>query len=223
MVAIPHALTEAGLYGYCHSQVVDLSPMMLVAQFWVTEEGGAYLCIARALVLEGSVLVYNPAMNEAEWVPVHSQANDLTWAEKRSAMALVNYVLSIQAEVAQITRLGAHQIVSCPDDSSMSEEEEAQHPDPLTTDMDPEWEDESEAGQTDAEEEVEPNRRWHPWDWEAIMEGSEGLADDDPQSDSNATVMGADGLQGPALSLLVEATKPHLTSQGMRLRVCWGC
>ena len=79
-VAIPWALTEAELYGYCHGQVVDLSPMMLVAQFWVTEEGGAYLCIARALVFEGSVLVYNPAMNEVEWVPMHSLANDLTWA-----------------------------------------------------------------------------------------------------------------------------------------------
>ena len=64
-VTIPEALTEAELYGYCFGQVVDLSPMMLVAQFWVTEEGGAYLYIARALVFEGSVLAYNPTMNEA--------------------------------------------------------------------------------------------------------------------------------------------------------------
>ena len=40
------------------------------------------------------------------------------------------------------------------------------------------------------------------------MEGSEGLAYDDPQSDSNATVMGADGLPGPALSLHDEAANP---------------
>ena len=40
-VAILWALTEAELYGYCHGQAVDLGPMMLVAQFWVTEEGGA--------------------------------------------------------------------------------------------------------------------------------------------------------------------------------------
>ena len=40
------------------------------------------------------------------------------------------------------------------------------------------------------------------------MEGSEGLAYDDPQSDSDATVMGVDGLQGPALSLWDEATNP---------------
>ena len=90
MAAVPQALTEAELYGYCHGQVVDLGPMMLAAQFWVMEEGGAYLCIARALVFEGSVLAYNPTMNEAEWVPVCSLTNDLTWAEERSAVALVN-------------------------------------------------------------------------------------------------------------------------------------
>ena len=63
-VAIPHAPTEAELYGYCWGQVVDLGPVMPVAQFWVTEEGGAYLCTARALMFEGSILLYNPAMNE---------------------------------------------------------------------------------------------------------------------------------------------------------------
>ena len=40
VVAIPWVLTEAELYGYCCGQAVDLSPMMLVAQFWVTDEGG---------------------------------------------------------------------------------------------------------------------------------------------------------------------------------------
>ena len=85
MAAILWALTEAELYGYCCSQVVDLGPMMLAAQFWVTDKGGAYLCIARALVFEGSVLAYNPAKNEAEWVPVHGLTSDLTWVEERSA------------------------------------------------------------------------------------------------------------------------------------------
>ena len=66
-VAIPWALTEAELYGYCHGQTVDLGPMMLVAQFWVMDEEGAYLCIARVLVFEGSVLAYNQAKNEAGW------------------------------------------------------------------------------------------------------------------------------------------------------------
>ena len=62
--AIPWALTEAELYGYCHSQAVDLGPMMPVAPFRVTDKGGTYLCIARALVFEGSALAYNPAKNK---------------------------------------------------------------------------------------------------------------------------------------------------------------
>ena len=104
-------------------------------------------------------------MNKAEWVPVHSLANDLTWAEERSAVALVNYVPCIPAEVTWITRLGACRIVSCPNDSSTSEEEEAQHPKPQTMDTEPKWEEESEdgAGQTDPEEEAEPNRWQHQW------------------------------------------------------------
>ena len=79
---------------------------MPVVQFQVTEEGGAYLCIARVLVFKESVLAYNPTMNEAEWVSVHGLANDLTWAEERSAAALVNYVLHIPAEAARSQGLG---------------------------------------------------------------------------------------------------------------------
>ena len=166
---------------------------MSAAQFQVTDEGGAYLCIVRALVFKGSVLAYNPAMNEAEWVPVHGLTNDLTWAEERSAMALANYVPRIPVEVARTTRPGACRIVSCPDDSSTSEEEEAQHPEPQTMDSEAEWEEESEDGtrQTDPEEEAEPNRRQSLQDWEAVMEGSEGLAYDNLQLDSDATVTGA--------------------------------
>ena len=125
MMAVPQALTEAELYGYCCGEAVDLDPVMPAAQFWVTDEGGAYLCIVRALVFEGSVLAYNPAMNEAEWVPMCGLTNDLTWAKERSAVAMANYVPRIPAEAAQITRLGACQIVSCPDDASTSKEEEA--------------------------------------------------------------------------------------------------
>ena len=151
-VAILCALTEAELYSYCQGQVVDLSPVMPVAQFWVMEEGGAYLCIVRALLFEGSILAYNPTLNEAEWVPVHGLANDLSWAEERSTVALANYVPHTPAEVAWIARLGAGKIVSCPgDDSSTStEEEEAWHSDTQSTnpptDTDPEVGDDSKDG-----------------------------------------------------------------------------
>ena len=134
-VAVPQALTEAELCGYCHGHAVDLGPVMPVAQFRVMDEAGTYLCIARALVFEGSILAYNPAKDKAEWVPVRGLTNDLTWAEERSTVALENYVPCIPDEAAQITRLGAHQLVSWPDDSSMLEEEEdMQDLEPPTTD-----------------------------------------------------------------------------------------
>ena len=167
VAAIPHALTEAELNGYCWSQAVDLGPMMLMAQFQVTEEGGAYLCTVRALVFEGSILAYNPTMNEAEWVPVCGLANDLSWAKERSTVALANYVPHVPAEAAWITRFGANRIVSCPgDDSSTSaEEEEAWHSDTQSTnpptDTDSEPGDESEdrvGGQTVPEDAAEGNR-----------------------------------------------------------------
>ena len=152
MVVIPHTLTEAESYGYCQGQVVDLGPMMPVAQFRVMEEGGAYLCTVTALVFEGSILMYNPALNEAEWVPACGLANDLSWAEERSAVALANYVPCAPVKAAQIARLGAGRVVSCPgDDSSTSaEEEEAWHSDSQSTnpptDMDQEAGDESKDG-----------------------------------------------------------------------------
>ena len=103
---IPRVPTEAESYGYCQGQAVDLSPVMPAAQFHVTEERGTYLCTMRALVFEGSILAYNPMLNEAEWVLACGLANDLSWAEERSAVALANYVPHASAEVARIARLG---------------------------------------------------------------------------------------------------------------------
>ena len=91
-VAIMRVPTEAESYGYCQGQVVDISPVMPAAQIHVTEERGTYLCTTRALVFKGSILMYNPTLNEAKWVPVHRLANNLSWAKERSAVALANYV-----------------------------------------------------------------------------------------------------------------------------------
>ena len=99
--------TKAKSYGYCQGQVVDLSPMMLAMQFCVAEERGTYLCTVRALVFEGSILAYNPTLNEAKWVPTCGLANDLSWAEERSLVALANYIPCTQEEAKRIARLGA--------------------------------------------------------------------------------------------------------------------
>ena len=82
--------------------------------------------------------------------PACGLANDLSWAEERSAVALANYVPHAPVEEAWITRLGAGRIVSCPgnDSSTSAEKEEVQHSDtPSTnppTDTGPEVGDESE-------------------------------------------------------------------------------
>ena len=150
MVAIPGTLTEAKSYGYCKGQVVDLGTMMPAVQFQVTEEGGTYLCTMRALLFKGSILTYNPALNEAEWVPACCLANDFSWAEERSAMALTNYVPHASAEAAWITRPGAGRVISCPgnDSSTSVEGEESQHLDAPSMDTGHEGEvwDESKGG-----------------------------------------------------------------------------
>ena len=93
----------------CHcGQAVDLRPVMPAVQLRVMDEVGTYLCVARALVFEGSILAYNPHRDEAEWVPTHGLANDLTWTEERSAVALANYVPHVSQEAARIARMGAH-------------------------------------------------------------------------------------------------------------------
>ena len=89
---MPPAAMEVEQYGYHCGQAIDLDPVMPAMQFRVTDEEGTYLCMAWALVFEGSVLVYNPARDEVEWVPTCSITNDLSWVEERSAMALVNFV-----------------------------------------------------------------------------------------------------------------------------------
>ena len=78
-------------------------------------------------------------------------------------MALANYVPCVSEEVTRIARLGAHQLVSWPADSSTSEEEEEeeeQDPELPIMDAKPEWgeENEEETRQTDQEYQQEPNR-----------------------------------------------------------------
>ena len=103
-------------------------------------------------MFEGSILAYNPALNEAEWIPVRGLANDLSWGEERSMVALANYILHVQKERKRIARLGVSRVVSSPDNdtstTSMEKEEESQFSDApsmsLQTDMDHEADEESE-------------------------------------------------------------------------------
>ena len=125
-VAMPWATTEVEQYGYHHGNAVDLGLVMPAMEFRVTDEEGTYLCAAQALVFEGSILAYNPARDEVEWVPACGVTNDLSWVEERSTVALVNYVPHIPQEADRIAELGAHSLVGWPNDSSLEEEDEEQ-------------------------------------------------------------------------------------------------
>ena len=204
-VAMPQATTEVEQYGYHHDQAIDLGPVMPMTQFRVTDEAGTYLCVVWALVFEGSVLAYNPTRDEAEWVPTCGIANNLSWAEEKSAMALVNYVPHISQEVACIAGLEAHCLVSWPDNSSLQEEEEEneQEEDEEEEDEHKEAEEQGEVGpklpsgsaalkQGKTKQEAKP-RRQQSWEWGLIMDEEdeeEHLAFDDPQSDSDTTAGG---------------------------------
>ena len=104
-----------------------------------------------------------------------SLANDLSWAEEWSAVALVNYVPCTQVEASQITRLKAGRIVSCPskDSSTSTEEKEVWHSDTQSTnpptDTNPEVGDESKdgaGGQTNPGYVAERDQWQHPQNWE---------------------------------------------------------
>ena len=143
---------------------------MPVVQLRVTDEGGTYLCVAWALVFEGSVLAYNPTRDDVEWVPACGLGNDLTWAEERSTMALTNYELHISQEVAWIAILGACHLVSWPANSSTSEEEEEEQEEEKEQEQEEEQEEanpeppitdaELKQGEEDQEGKQEPSR-WH--------------------------------------------------------------
>ena len=149
-VAMPRAATEVEQYSYHQGHAVDLSPVMLVSQFKVTDEVGTYLCTAWALIFEGSVLAYNPTRDEVKWVPTHGVVNDLSWVEEKSAVVLVNYVPRISQEAAHIAGLGTRCLVSWPNDSSTEEEDDG----PM--EEEDEWEEEENPADAEEEGEVSP-------------------------------------------------------------------
>ena len=91
-VAIPRTTTQVEQYGYHCGNAIYLGAVMPVMEFRVTDKEGAYLCMARALIYEGSILAYNPARDEAEWVPTRRVTKDLSWVEERMVVVLANFV-----------------------------------------------------------------------------------------------------------------------------------
>ena len=121
--AIPWTATQVKQYSYCHGNAVDLSAVMPAMEFRVTDEEGTYLCAMCGLIFEGSILAYDPARDETEWVPAHGVTNDLSWVE-RMVVALVNFVPCATQEADRITELGTCHLLAWTDDSSLEDERE---------------------------------------------------------------------------------------------------
>ena len=155
--AVPRAAMMVEQYGYHCRNAIDLSAVMPAMEFRVTDKKGAYLCAAQALVFEGSILAYNPARDEAEWVPACGVTNDLSWAEERSVVALANFVPCIPQEVDSIVELGAHCLLGWSDnshsDEQMQDDEQTQEEDGEPKGDEPEGDEHEETGR---QEEVDP-------------------------------------------------------------------
>ena len=123
-VAIPRAAMQVEQYGYCHGNAINLSMVMPVMEFRVTDEEGAYLCMAHTLIFEGSILAYNPARDKAEWVPACGVTNGLSWVEERMAVTLANFVPCNPQEADRIMELRTRCLLAWTNDSFSEEEGE---------------------------------------------------------------------------------------------------
>ena len=140
--------------------------------------------------------------------------------EEKSAVALVNYVPCIPQEAACIARLGAHCLVSWPDDSSSQEEEEGdEEEEEGEQEEEEEHEEQGEVGskppsggmeleQGKTEHKAKPRRRRRLWEWGSIMDEEEHLTFNDPHLDSDATAGGC----SPVCSTLQELGSPRETA-----------
>ena len=120
--ATPWTTTQVEQYGYHRGNAVDLGAVMPATEFRVTNEEGTHLCKAQALIFKGSILAYNPAMDEVEWVPAHGVTNNLSWVEERMAAALANFVPHTPHEADHIEELGTSCLLAWTDDSSLEEQ-----------------------------------------------------------------------------------------------------
>ena len=175
MAAVPHSAMQAEQYGYRHGNAVDLGAVMPVAEFRVTDGEGAYHCVVHGLIFEGSVLAYDPARDEVEWVPTCGVANKLSWAEERMAIVLVNFVPRASQEADRIAELGARRLTWTDDSSSKEEGKEMQEEDDMREET--QEEDDMHKETWEADERIPPPRLEYNKHGEV-----EGQGDPDPEA-----------------------------------------
>ena len=105
--AVPHTLHWSGHLGYIQEQVVELGPVLPSMWFCVSQPDRQFVCVARGLLFEGSMLAYDPTSKEAEWIPVWGMAGDLSQPEEASTRELSNMVPHDSTEgVQRLDRFG---------------------------------------------------------------------------------------------------------------------
>ena len=93
-LAEPHTPRQSSHLGYILGHTMDLgSTLPPPLRFHITNPNGEFLCVARGLLFEGSVLTYDPATNGAEWIPVRGTVNDLSPMEDGCALELSNITI----------------------------------------------------------------------------------------------------------------------------------
>ena len=145
-------LPQLKVFDYNQGLAVDLGPTVYPAYFHVTDSEGAFICSVRGLVLEGSMLAYNPNSNEVEWIPVRGTSSDLSQAEERSACALANLIPHTIGEEEQLKSGRCGETEGSPVDTSMDDvcEEESCN---MKVEEGPASEDDREEIDTDDEDE----------------------------------------------------------------------
>ena len=98
--AEPHAPHQSGHLGYIMGCTVDLGSALPPLWFCISGPNGEFICIAWGLLFKGSMLTYDPATNEAKWVPMQGTTSDLLLVEEASAQELSNIVIQDPPEDA---------------------------------------------------------------------------------------------------------------------------
>ena len=79
---------------YYPGKVLDVSACMPGFRLMLQNEDGCYASMAHALKFEGSMFIYDPKRDIAQWVPVQGISASLTMVELRTANDLNNMIPS---------------------------------------------------------------------------------------------------------------------------------
>ena len=97
---------------YRPGKTLDVRVCMPGFKLMLQDDKGEYPYSGRALIFEGSMLVYDPQRDIAQWVPVRGMSATLTMPELRAANDLNNMV-PLPLSVLPVAKLPSTEIVKC--------------------------------------------------------------------------------------------------------------